>query len=45
MLPNWNHSIFYDHEHSYKICKIAAAVAAYGRFALGERHQDVPLKQ
>ena len=44
MLPNWKHSVFYDHECGSKIGKVAAAVAVYVRFALGERHQDVPLK-
>ena len=39
MLPNWTHSVFYDHEHSSKIGKVAAAVAVYVRFALGERCQ------
>ena len=44
MLPNWKHSIFYYHKCGSKIGKIAAAVAVYVRFALGERCQDVPLK-
>ena len=44
MLPNWKHSIFYDHECGSKLGKIAAAVAVYVRFVLGERHRDVPLK-
>ena len=44
MLPNWKHSIFYDHEHGSKIGKIAAAVAENVRFVLGERCRDVPLK-
>ena len=44
MLLNWKYSVFYDHEHGSKIGKVAAAVAVYVRFALGERHQDFPLK-
>ena len=44
MLPNWKHSVFYDHECGSKMGKVAAAVAAYVRFALDERCQDVPLK-
>ena len=44
MLPNWKHSVFYDHERSSRIGKVATAVVVYVRFALGERHQDVPLK-
>ena len=34
----------YDHEHGSKIGKIAAEVAVYVRFVLGERRQNVPLK-
>ena len=29
MLPNWKHSVFYDHECCSKIGKVAAAVAVY----------------
>ena len=45
MLPNWKLSVFYYHECSSRIGKVAGAVAVYVRFALGERCQDVPLKQ
>ena len=38
MLPNWKHSVFYDHECGSKIGKVAAAVGVYVRFALGERY-------
>ena len=38
MLPNWKQSVFYDHEHGPRIDKVAAAVAVYVRFVLGERH-------
>ena len=44
MLPNWKHSVFYNHEPGSKIGKVAAAVAVYVRFAFGEMHQHVPLK-
>ena len=44
MLPNWKHSLFYNHEYGSKKGKVATAVAVYVRFALGERCQDVRLK-
>ena len=36
MLPNWRHSVFYDHELGSKVGKIAIAVTVYIKFALGE---------
>ena len=45
MLPNWKHSVFYDHERGSKIGKVAAAVAVHVRSVLGERHQDVQIRE
>ena len=42
MLPNWKHPIFYQ-ERGSKVGKVAAAVAVYIRYVLGEGHKEVPL--
>ena len=43
MLPNWKNQVFYDTKRGVKIGKIAVAVSAYLRFAMGEGYHKVPL--
>ena len=42
MLPNWKHPVFYQ-ERGSKVGKVAAAVAVYIRYALGEGRREVLL--
>ena len=43
MPPNWNHHIFKDDSKYRLVGKIAAAVAIYHRYAMGEESKDVRL--
>ena len=43
MLLDWNHRVFKDNSKYRPVGKIAAAVAAYLRYAMGEETKDVRL--
>ena len=43
MLPDWNHGVFKDDSKYRSVGKIAAAVAVYLRYAMGEETKDVRL--
>ena len=43
MLPDWNHRVFKDDSKYRPVEKIAAAVAVYLRYAMGEETKDVRL--
>ena len=43
MLPHWNHRLFKDDSKYRSVGKIAAAVAVYLRYAMGEESKDVRL--
>ena len=43
MLPDWNHHIFKDDSKYRPVGKIAAAVAIYLRYAMGEESKDIRL--
>ena len=43
MLPDWNHRVFKDDSKYRSVGKIAAAVAIYLRYAMGEESKDVRL--
>ena len=43
MLPDWNHRVFKDDSKYRSVGKIAAAVAVYLRYAMGEENKDVKL--
>ena len=43
MLPDWNHRVFKDDSKYRPVGKIAAAVAVYLRYAMGEETKDVRL--
>ena len=43
MLPDWNHKVFKDDTKYRPVGKIAAAVAVYLRYVMGEEMKDVKL--
>ena len=43
MLPDWNHRVFKDDSKYRPVGKIAAAVAVYLRYAMGEEPKDMRL--
>ena len=43
MLPDWNHRVFKNDSKYRSVGKIAAAVAIYLRYAMGEETKDVKL--
>ena len=43
MLPDWNHRVFKDDSKYRLVGKIAAAVAIYLRYAMGEENKDMKL--
>ena len=45
MLPEWNHRVFKDNSKYRSVGKIAAAVATYLRYAMGEESKDMWLQQ